>query len=663
MFRVNFTPAVPKPDTDEPMAAKEEEPCHIAPCWSIILDNTWAHLRPGERAALAETCKDAYSIIRHRLQTHVSLHVSSALAEHLAGQGLTPLKDVMEEEDGPAASNEERGRAACAVLAALGQHAGITACRLDRWDYLPGSAAAALLSCLPSLSSLELSGSYRVDLEALLLAPPPGLAGVTCLRLRELRLSGVQVNDQPSDNDLCAAVGVLTQLTQLELVTFSAATRPGMVALRGIHNETLRGHPLARLPASLSQLTALRILVVGLVSFIATLYMRYGDGPPPAKDFAGMDRVLATLGAAEETKEEGWLALQQMTSLTRHRAFILGDTFAAGTADCRLVSREMRELFDGTVKNVEIHFTQAAIDRWRPSTRSPLAMFPSCTGLTIALGEEAKCSSRVGLILVGAAAQARQRVTRLISAVRSMNIDALRVTEALVAQLPCLEVVEFHGSFDVATDCDNGKWREARSAAIFSTLGACLPRLRRLQLPTSAGLAGVGALAACPQLRELDFCHASGGPMSRTDLFSELAQLHSLEPALGHVIRAVTAAADELQQRIPELVVEHLDLKPFAHSDDVAVLAEALARLARRCERVELWEMVWFPRLLGPADIVALVWRQGVATVLHKLVMQPLASAQRACPHTWQQQPPGPNGPLWFELCNTRQLLCSRKTD
>lgn len=92
MFRVNFTPAVPKPDTDEPMAAKEEEPCHIAPCWSIILDNTWAHLRPGERAALAETCKDAYSIIRHRLQTHVSLHVSAALAEHLAGQGLTPLK-------------------------------------------------------------------------------------------------------------------------------------------------------------------------------------------------------------------------------------------------------------------------------------------------------------------------------------------------------------------------------------------------------------------------------------------------------------------------------------------------------------------------------------------------------------------------------------------
>ena len=34
-----------------------------------------------------------------------------------------------------------------------------------------------------------------------------------------------QVNDQPSDNDLCAAVGVLTQLTQLELVTFRWAGR------------------------------------------------------------------------------------------------------------------------------------------------------------------------------------------------------------------------------------------------------------------------------------------------------------------------------------------------------------------------------------------------------------------------------------------------------
>ncbi|KAG2439487.1 hypothetical protein HXX76_004841 [Chlamydomonas incerta] len=326
----------------------------------------------------------------------------------------------MEEEDGPAGSNEERGRAACSVIAALGPHAGVTACRLDRWDYLPASAAAGLLASLPSLDSLELSGAYRVDLDALLLAPPPGLSGVTCLRinadhillapdllrsaapptqLRELRLSGVQLNDQRSDNELCAALGVLTQLTQLELVTFSAATRPGMVALRGIHNETLRVHPLARLPAALTNLTALRILVVsdqhlelrtanallgclpalphleelvmpeartkeegwlglqqatsltrvhlysielkgqarqrapgsiswwrklrledtclpelaaicplpGLVSFIATLYMRYGDGPPPAKDFAGMDRVLATLGGAEEVRL--WLEL------------------------------------------------------------------------------------------------------------------------------------------------------------------------------------------------------------------------------------------------------------------------------------------------------------------------------------------------------------------
>ncbi len=42
----------------------------------------------------------------------------------------------------------------------------------------------------------------------------------------------------------------------------SAATRTGFVALRGIHNETLRGRPLARLPETLTALTQLRDLVV-----------------------------------------------------------------------------------------------------------------------------------------------------------------------------------------------------------------------------------------------------------------------------------------------------------------------------------------------------------------------------------------------------------------
>lgn len=35
-----------------------------------------------------------------------------------------------------------------------------------------------------------------------------------------------------------------------------------MVALKGIHNETLRPHPLARLPACLPALSRLRVLVL-----------------------------------------------------------------------------------------------------------------------------------------------------------------------------------------------------------------------------------------------------------------------------------------------------------------------------------------------------------------------------------------------------------------
>ncbi|KAG2501953.1 hypothetical protein HYH03_000451 [Edaphochlamys debaryana] len=413
---------------DNEPAAQQEAP-HLP--WAVVLDNVWARLWPAERSGIAQTCKEALYVARHKLQTQISLYVSRKLSEHLITCPQPALKsrypfatrltlrfdrEVMEEEDG-ALSNEERYRAASNVLAVMGRHEGIRVCRLDRWDYLPQNAVYSLLAALPSLEALELSGAYRVDLDALLL---PGLTGLTSLQanadhilmapdvlrsapvltqLRELRLSGLQVNDQPADNDLCQALGLLTGLTTLELVTFSAATRTGMVALRGIHNETLRGHPLARLPGALGALTGLKVLVVsdqhlevrtanailgalaglpaleelvmpeartreegwlalqqlttltrvhlysielkgqakakapgsitcwrklrledtclpelaafmpvpGLTSFIATLYMRYGEGPVPAKDFNGMDRVLATLGAAEEVRL--WLEL------------------------------------------------------------------------------------------------------------------------------------------------------------------------------------------------------------------------------------------------------------------------------------------------------------------------------------------------------------------
>ena len=66
-----------------------------------------------------------------------------------------------------------------------------------------------------------------------------------------------------------------------------------MVALRGIHNETLRGHPLARLPASLSQLTALRILVVGAAGGVGGGHREWvprvgGGGRAPVVSAAGV---------------------------------------------------------------------------------------------------------------------------------------------------------------------------------------------------------------------------------------------------------------------------------------------------------------------------------------------------------------------------------------
>ncbi|GFR43437.1 hypothetical protein Agub_g4519 [Astrephomene gubernaculifera] len=328
----------------------DHQPAHGGVPWGIVLDNVWARLRPAERQAIAETCKEACLNIRERLQTHVSLHVSRTLADHLTRHGQEPLKarfpfanrltlrydpEVMDEVDGepdvgPAGHHADRGPAALAVLSALGRHEGIKACRLDGWDYLPHASMLTLLSSLPSLDSLELSAAFRLDLELLAV---PGVTRLTQLmvaaeqilmspgvlrpaaflsQLRDLRISGLQVNDQVADNELCGALGALTGLTQLDIMTYSVATRPSMVALRGIHSETLRGHPLSRLPAALACLTGLRVLAVS----DEHLGVRTANAVLGA--LGGSCRGLEELVMPEaRTREEGWLALQQLTSLTR----------------------------------------------------------------------------------------------------------------------------------------------------------------------------------------------------------------------------------------------------------------------------------------------------------------------------------------------------------
>ncbi|GIL77607.1 hypothetical protein Vretimale_6808 [Volvox reticuliferus] len=236
--------------------------------------------------------------------------------------------EVMEEVDGGPSNSEERARTAGSVLAAMGAHDGIKTCCLDYWDYVLQSAMYSLLSALPSLESLEIHQAFRLDLEMLLL---PGITGLTSLvakaehilmapdmlrsapvltQLRDLRLSQLQVNDQPSDNLICQALGTLTSLTRLELVTFSAATRQGMVALKGIHNETLRPHPLARLPSTLGALSRLRVLL------ISDEHMEKRTANAILGSLTALTGLEELVMPEARTREEGWAALQQLTSLT-----------------------------------------------------------------------------------------------------------------------------------------------------------------------------------------------------------------------------------------------------------------------------------------------------------------------------------------------------------
>ncbi|KAG2443256.1 hypothetical protein HYH02_009329 [Chlamydomonas schloesseri] len=270
------------------------------------------------------------------------------------------------------------------------------------------------------------------------------------------------------------------------------------------------------------------------------------------------------------------------------RALILGDTASRRSAASRLVSRELRQLFDSTVTNVEIRLTEAKASTWRPGKPSPLALFPACRNLTIDLGIPAY-SNCVGLVLLGASPQARQRITRLVV---WASADILRLVEALAARLPALEELDlgWEGNHDAAP--------QACQATIFSTLGACLPRLRRLVLPAcqDGQLAGLSALAAgCPQLRELSLhgCDA----LSDQNL-AELQQLQSLEFLCVGLRREVE------QQHLALLLGGHRppNLRKFeAHSTWISLVVEfeagpAPAAGAIRCASIN--DVTDFPCLV-----------------------------------------------------------------
>ncbi|KAG2431094.1 hypothetical protein HXX76_009626 [Chlamydomonas incerta] len=110
-----------------------------------------------------------------------------------------------------------------------------------------------------------------------------------------------------------------------------------------------------------------------------------------------------------------------------------------------------------------------------------------------------------------------------------------RVVETLAGRLPALEELEASAGFDV----DTRAGALARTQLIMCTIADFFPRLRRLVLPLPGNTSqtGLGALAACAQLRELTvLTGTSSRPRGLTQAALEgLDQLQQLERlTLGH---------------------------------------------------------------------------------------------------------------------------------
>ena len=216
------------------------------------------------------------------------------------------------------------------------------------------------------------------------------------------------------------------------------------------------------------------------------------------------------------------------------RAAAFGESFSRRLAGCRLACRDLQQLHDSSITHVRLQPPA----KQQPGLASPLAKFVRCSRLDV----HGACYNidPVSCTLAGTTPAARERITHLAVSGRVSN---RLVGEAVAAQLPSLEVLELV--------CSEGFGACNQQGGICRILGGGLPNLQRLTLAqaTEADLADLGALAACPQLRELalptPLTGDNANPMRAA--LESLAQLQRLERLkLGMSIFTCSSGAQQL---------------------------------------------------------------------------------------------------------------------
>eukprot|EP00198_Chlamydomonas_reinhardtii_P006673 XP_001696009.1 predicted protein [Chlamydomonas reinhardtii] len=210
---------------------------------------------------------------------------------------------------------------------------------------------------------------------------------------------------------------------------------------------------------------------------------------------------------------------------------------------------------------------------WRPSQRSPMALFPHCNSLSLELINDApllrleeRLRNRAAaggdsedevdeplwfgqdalarMALFGTAAETRARITELSISLSYHGerpaLDVASVLAALAPELSALQSITFEGEAD---PIGMGPGDHVRSALLHAALSTHAPRLHKLVLPSAPGmLRGVGSLAAgCVCLKELwlplfvnDMPAESLGPvLLRAEELVASVPLHAADEAAG----------------------------------------------------------------------------------------------------------------------------------